>query len=125
MPIRNLTPPKTIKLSPPRDSSPELIAQLQKEITFADFIYALTTVPEAWSKTAKGLRASFAIGKAVDDSTGGAIPLAEEDWQLLSDTAEDPGTRGYGIPPWIMKQCIPYLDAIRDATEKTSKTSKK
>lgn len=46
---------------------------------------------------------------------GDVVPLQDDEWEILHEASETPSDKGFNTP--VAKVFIPFMDAIRDATE--------
>ena len=113
MPTRVIEIPESLTLRLPQSNGGEG----QEEYSFSSFIQTLLSQPQ-WGKDYKAIRTGASIEKKVSDSSPGEeIILSDDDWKLLKDSAESP-SNGYGLHPYLLRQILPFFDAIVGAEEK-------
>lgn len=122
MPMRVIKPPKTITVQPPKGSNTNIKPE---EVLFSSFVGAMLNQTR-FNTGRRAAKAATAIEEAAEKSTGGALTLAEEDWELLKDAVENPSYRdplgreqkSFPWQPWQTRQLMPYADAISNAEQK-------
>ena len=108
MPTRIIKRPKDLTLKPPAEDVEG------QELSFDRFVSVHLLNQKVWGVNRKSARMADAIEQACLTSNhepGAPIRLAEEDWEKLKQCADDPKD-GYGLLPWAVRQCLPYIDAI-------------
>lgn len=90
---------------------------------FDDFVRVLLNQPR-WVANYAAVKAAgevdTALGevrKALGESAdhGATLVVSEAAAKLLRDSVEDPGQQGFGLPGWLMRGVLPYMDAIKAA----------
>ena len=113
MPIKVIVTPEPLQLRVPQPNGSEA----EEEYPFSNFIQTLLSQPR-WGKDYKAIKVGVSIEKKVSEaSPGDEILLSDEDWKLLRDSAAEPES-GYGLHPYLLRQILPFFDAIVEAEEK-------
>jgi len=104
MPIRQIIKPNDIALELP-NAEP-------RTVRFDDFVLTLLNQP-AWAASYDAIRSASEVEGALKQEQ---FLLAESTWEMLCQSVKNPDPSvGYGLQPWVLRQLLPYFDAILDA----------
>lgn len=130
MPIRVIIVPDDIQLNDPKTGEPletpktpeRKDAAASTLWTWDDFLQHLLSHPQ-WIKSRDMIKKATAIEDAFADGKK-KVELAEEDWEYLCTCIDEPETvtvrgttKGFPWQPWVMRQVLPFLDAVADAKQ--------
>ena len=82
--------------------------------TFARYLENIVLVDPAMGTTYKALKSCDMVGEQFKDAILGTwMPVEDAHWEMLKNAIENP--KGGGVSPSILRQFIPFMDAVLNA----------
>ncbi len=82
--------------------------------SFSDYLENVVLPDPQMGTSYKALKACALIDKQFEDVEPGEwVAVEEEHWNMMKVTIENP--KGSGIHPGVLRQFIPFMDAVIDA----------
>lgn len=107
--VRHITVPAPITITVATEKGPATAS-----VPFARFLDETLLADRAWGKTLTLARKATEIATAAASlPVGGDLAIGDQDYQMLLASMESPSL---GYEPALIRQLLPFCDAIRDAT---------